>query len=492
MKLVNTFLKSAMWLIVLSCLYSCLDETESIDMQSAEDAMRMQQLNAAKKWYDSQKSNGKTGSAESQLQIYKGDPSWKYFAINHKDDFTAIDIDLTDCINLEFVPQDNYDAFQQTGNWEFRRSYTRLVYTFDKKTNKEKGFLMTIIPSKYYAKTYSKRIKRNTYLHRDKYLSGYVLFHRLNGKFANGWEYKRGKVIRKVSMKKRNEVVGTEQVAVRTLLTSYKVTPKVYNPAQTRSDSEGWDVDGGWLPEVEITPDMGWDIDGKELDEVVITPEPEPDWPDWPEPDAPEPEPDTNDGWYWDDEDDAYVPQEPQKPETEFEKAIKPALKELEKRGIDVSKIEIKKGEKCSANARVVNNTIEVCLAFFQWGLNTQTAILWHEIHHLQKDDPNASTKVEPLTKPEVREPPTEIKEMILNEIGTGIGPLDAQYEYIGYVTFYSAFDPIYVQNEINAYNDEIKAFPPETVDEKYANHREIELWQYQEKLDIANTYYKK
>lgn len=237
---------------------------------------------------------------------------------------------------------------------------------------------------------------------------------------------------------------------------------------------------------------MGWDINGKELDEVVITPEPEPDWPDWPEPDAPEPEPDTNDGWYWDDEDDAYVPQEPQKPETEFEKAIKPALKELEKRGIDVSKIEIKKGEECSANARVVNNTIEVCLAFFQWGLNTQTAILWHEIHHLQKDDPNASTKVEPLTKPEVREPPTEIKEMILNEIGTGIGPLDAQYEYIGYVTFYSAFDPIYVQNEINAYNDEIKAFPPETVDEKYANHREIELWQYQEKLDIANTYYKK
>lgn len=141
-------------------------------------------------------------------------------------------------------------------------------------------------------KTYSKRIKRNTYLHRDKYLSGYVLFHRLNGKFANGWEYKRGKVIRKVSMKKRNDVVGTEQVAVRTLLTSYKVTPKVYNPAQTRSDSEDWDVDGGWLPEAEITPDMGWNIDGKELDEVVITPEP-----------------DTDDGWYWEDEDDAYVPE---------------------------------------------------------------------------------------------------------------------------------------------------------------------------------------
>lgn len=40
---------------------------------------------------------------------------------------------------------------------------------------------------------------------------------------------------------------------------------------------------------------MGWDMDGKELDEVVITPEPKP-------------EPDINDGWYWDDEDDAYVP----------------------------------------------------------------------------------------------------------------------------------------------------------------------------------------
>lgn len=280
-------------------------------------------------------------------------------------------------------------------------------------------------------------------------------------------------------MKKRNEVVGTEQVAVRTLLTSYKVTPKVYNPAQTRSDSEGWDVNGGWLPEVEITPDMGWDIDGKELDEVVITPEPEP-------------EPDANDGWYWDDEDDAYVPQEPQKPETEFEKAIKPALKELEKRGIDVSKIEIKKGEECSANARVVNNTIEVCLAFFQWGLNTQTAILWHEIHHLQKDDPNASTKVEPLTKPEVREPPTDIKEKMLDEIGRDQRPTYIEMAYMENITFNVAYDPAFVLNEINAYANEAKEFPSETLDKDYANHRDIEIWRAQEMLDIANTYYKK
>lgn len=66
------------------------------------------------------------------------------------------------------------------------------------KTNTETGFLMTIIPSKFYTKTHADRINKNTYLHRDKYLFGSVLFHDLNGKFVNGWKYERGKVVSKI------------------------------------------------------------------------------------------------------------------------------------------------------------------------------------------------------------------------------------------------------------------------------------------------------
>ena len=280
-KLTKSFLKSVACIFALVSISSCQEDMETMYMQSSENTVLTEQLNAAKRWYEIQKTNGKTRSVDSQMQMYKEDPSWKYFAVNRRKDFTAVDIDLTDCISLDFVPQDNYEAFQRTGNWDFRRSYTRLVYTFDKKNNKEKGFLMTIVPSKYYAKTYSKRIRRNTYLHRDKYLSGYVLFHHLDGTFANGWEYKRGKVIRKVNMKMQTGDLNSGRILMHTLSANYTVTPKVYSPTQTRSDSEGdGDIDGGWLGEVVITPDPD--------------PDPYPDlptsWVDWL--DDPDPEPD--------------------------------------------------------------------------------------------------------------------------------------------------------------------------------------------------------
>lgn len=54
---------------------------------------------------------------------------------------------------------------------------------------------MTIVPAPDYIRKYSTRIEHNTYLHRDKYLSGYVLFHNLDGSFSNGWTYKDGKII---------------------------------------------------------------------------------------------------------------------------------------------------------------------------------------------------------------------------------------------------------------------------------------------------------
>lgn len=482
-KLTKSFLKSVACIFALVSISSCQEDMETMYMQSSENTVLTEQLNAAKRWYEIQKSNGKTRSVDSQMQMYKEDPSWKYFAVNRRKDFTAVDIDLTDCISLDFVPQDNYEAFQRTGNWDFRRSYTRLVYTFDKKNNKEKGFLMTIVPSKYYAKTYSKRIRRNTYLHRDKYLSGYVLFHHLDGTFANGWEYKRGKVIRKVNMKMQTGDLNSGRILMHTLSANYTVTPKVYSPTQTRSDSEGdGDIDGGWLGEVVITPDPD--------------PDPYPDlptsWVDWL--DDPDPEPDPDDGWYWDDEDDGYVGSEDSNvgndPHADFDKTVQHLTTELTKKGIDMSKYVIAKGENCSANARVSGNTIEICPNFYHWGANTQVAIIWHEIYHIEHDK-SCNINCIALAEPDRRTPPADIRDIIMNEIGPGT-PSYIEAAYIGYTTFYNAFDPDFIQNEISTYTEEMKKFPDDTLDPEYADHRKIELWQAQQKLEIANEYYKK
>ncbi len=485
-KLTKSFLKSVACIFALVSISSCQEDMETMYMQSSENTVLTEQLNAAKRWYEIQKSNGKTRSVDSQMQMYKEDPSWKYFAVNRRKDFTAVDIDLTDCISLDFVPQDNYEAFQRTGNWDFRRSYTRLVYTFDKKNNKEKGFLMTIVPSKYYAKTYSKRIRRNTYLHRDKYLSGYVLFHHLDGTFANGWEYKRGKVIRKVNMKMQTGDLNSGRILMHTLSANYTVTPKVYSPTQTRSDSEGdGDIDGGWLGEVVITPDP-------DLDPYPDLPT---SWVDWL--DDPDPDPDPDDGWYWDDEDgyvgseDSNYGNDDKDPHENFDVTVQRVTTELTKKGIDMSKYVIVKGNECSANARVSGNTIEICSNFYNWGTNTQVAIIWHEIYHIEHDDACNKSFIA-LAEPDRRTPPDDINKLILSEVNYKYGPINAQMEYEGYITFRKVFEPAFILNEINAYTNEIEAFPDSTLDVVYANHRYIELWQAQQKLDIANNYNKK
>ena len=77
-------------------------------------------------------------------------------------------------------------------------SHTRYVYIRHLKTGEEQGFFMTIVPSLNCTRNYSTRIERNTYLYRDKYLSGYVLFHNMDGTFANGWEYKDGQIVGRV------------------------------------------------------------------------------------------------------------------------------------------------------------------------------------------------------------------------------------------------------------------------------------------------------
>ena len=91
-KLTKSFLKSVACIFALVSISSCQEDMETMYMQSSENTVLTEQLNAAKRWYEIQKTNGKTRSVDSQMQMYKEDPSWKYFAVNRRKDFTAVDI----------------------------------------------------------------------------------------------------------------------------------------------------------------------------------------------------------------------------------------------------------------------------------------------------------------------------------------------------------------------------------------------------------------
>lgn len=252
-------------LIAAVLLFSCNDETYFMGEESPDADFGIEQLESAKSWYNVQipKSDFSSRDALEAGQYlhytpsYSGEPSWNFYKVSKNDSLTVVDVDLTDRVTSDLVTSEGWNAYQSTHNWKYRHSYTRYVHVTNRKIKSERGFLMTIIPSKYYVQTYGNRIKRNTYLYRDKYLSGYVLFHRLNGKLMNGWKYENGKVVGKVRFHSKGErVSGSKKLILGSIPGSYQVELNTYTPVKSRSDYEPDGIfDGGWLDGPTITPE---------------------------------------------------------------------------------------------------------------------------------------------------------------------------------------------------------------------------------------------
>jgi len=93
-----------------------------------------------------------------------------------------------------FATSENMKAWKSTGNRAFISSMSRLVVTKEKKSGEMHSFIMSIAGEKQYIEKKNFRLWDNTYLKRDKELSGYVFFHTLSGQFVNGWIYCEGKI----------------------------------------------------------------------------------------------------------------------------------------------------------------------------------------------------------------------------------------------------------------------------------------------------------
>ena len=464
------------------------NEKESISSQYAE-------IETAKLWFEHNKIEASTrmvtarGNKGVYFPFIDDEPSWSFYAINRNDSLTVVDIDITDRVHQDYVTEENFETYRKNRQWQYRRSYSRFVHVTNHQTGKQKGFFMTIIPSRYYVKTYNKRIRRNTYLNRDKYLGGYVLFHNFEGQFVNGWEYKGGKIIHRiVPAGKGTSGADKEKLKLSILPAGYTVSPRLYTPVSTRSGFEDDDIiDGGWFDDVIITPDdpdPDW---------------PDPDWPDWPELDDPE---DWDDGDIWGDWDDYddWDHNEDNEEDVKFEKVISEVKAILNTKGINVSDVKIVRVyEKCISNARIGENysCIEICNGFMEKGRNDQASILYHELSHLKNDIRLTDMGAQALEIPMSLNPPPEIEqklmaycESFLKDVIDQVSPTAVQGLYDTFVHIYDIYSPTYYENEINAYNDEMEKFPD--VSPEYENERDFLLWQCKELLEISNEHYNK
>lgn len=268
------------YVLILSCLlFSNCQDDPFIDLpitnsESSPKKDGKYELSRARSYYlQHQQETVTTRSVEPEHSKYayipyaKGDPSWRIYTFFQNDSLLSVDVDMTDRITQDYFLKENLEAYQESKDNDYIRSYTRYVYTLNRKTNEERAFFMTVVPTADFVQKYNKRIRGVTYLKRDKDLNAYILYHELDGTFINGWEYKQGKITNKVLP--RYKVAGMESASPLLLGkrdASYEVNLKMEN--STRSfgydTGEGWDLDGGQFPDVIINgnypsePDWGF------------------------------------------------------------------------------------------------------------------------------------------------------------------------------------------------------------------------------------------
>lgn len=154
----------------------------------------------------------------------------------------------------------------------------------------------------------------------------------------------------------------------------------------------------------------------------------------------------------------------------------------------------------CSSNARLISykdgGIIEVCQEFFRYDIDDQASIIWHELFHLNHDNPKG-TQFQP--KPYYYNFYSEAPSYIIADVdiflkwrykGTSIAnnPNIMLSEAKEYLTVRDLLPPEYYQNEINTYKAEIMDCT--NISTHYSCEREFNYWKVLQLYELAKKHY--
>jgi len=187
-------------LLLLIMSYAC--ETEFFEREKQwENTTYKATIEYAKAWYENNKpedlifraSNGNgNGKEKTVIQIK---PEWKQSFANKNSKYEVVETDLSVWGMFSITMPECMEKFEETQDVRYKLSLTRLVLCTDKSTKETQGFLMTIVPNvEFLEKSKFKPFKKACYIDRGGDFGGWIIFHNLDGSFANGWVYKKGKI----------------------------------------------------------------------------------------------------------------------------------------------------------------------------------------------------------------------------------------------------------------------------------------------------------
>ena len=183
-------------LLLFIAVYACQEDFgDSFDAQDSSRAIEL-----AKNWYEMNKpASTAFRSSEGNLELLMK-PEWKTAFTKKNGKYETVESDLITFGMFSFIHPECMEKFNETGNADYLRSYSRIVFRTDRKTNETVGFLMTQVPNvEFIEKSKFKPFKKTHYLDRDSKFGGWILFHNLDGSFENGWVYEDGEITGKLS-----------------------------------------------------------------------------------------------------------------------------------------------------------------------------------------------------------------------------------------------------------------------------------------------------
>ena len=180
------------FIVLVLCINGC--ETRQVDEELTTNLDELT-IGEAKAFIDLQRLSQfelKAGRFQEQTIAIRAD--WGKAKKSSNGELSVVEADIEGMGRFGFATTESMDAWKATRKDGYRTSLTKLVVFKVKKTGEIYSCIMSIAAEKQLLQKKNFDLSKNTYLDREKDLSGYVLFHELSGKFANGWIYCDGNI----------------------------------------------------------------------------------------------------------------------------------------------------------------------------------------------------------------------------------------------------------------------------------------------------------
>lgn len=223
----NNFLKKknkltkiiAIFVMLIIVLYACREELMHLEEEWHEANM----IEHAKAWYESNKPETPqllTSDGREQVPMK---PDWTNVFETENENYAVVETDIMSKGRILYINEDCREKYEKTKDPKYNQCYTRIVFRTDKKTGKTVGFLMTVVPDlEWLEKSNFKPFMDVTYLFRSEQFGGMILFHEMDGRYANGWRYENGKVVAAISSLNVDPAEATLRSTVCQMVTYYQ------------------------------------------------------------------------------------------------------------------------------------------------------------------------------------------------------------------------------------------------------------------------------